>query len=189
MTQPVFPIYKVPEVPYPELVIKSRREVNTRDSVNARNFEHWQTSGKYLVNDRISNASLRNSLGAEISSLHSRPDLDKQTPFQDFLPISSRMNQNVYMNQPRYDATGPKLSNNVYFDKYDAVYDNRNAVRELQAVVYEDKSGEAIRESQKLLRRNFDSRFMPSEDLEKITQARLVLRPSLDDIRKIYRDI
>ena len=168
MTQPVFPIYRVPEVPYPELVIKSRREVNTRDSVNARNFEHWQTSGKYLVSDR--------------------PDLDKQTPFQDFLPISSRMNQNVYMNQPRYDATGPKLSNNVYFDKYDAVYDNRNAVRELQAVVYEDKTGEGIRESSKLLRRNFDSRFMPSEDLEKITQARLVLRPSLDDIRKIYRD-
>jgi hypothetical protein len=168
MTQPVFPIYRVPEVPYPELVIKSRREVNTRDTVNARNFEHWQTNGKYLVQDR--------------------PDLNKQTPFQDFLPISSRMNERNYANQPRYDATGPKLGNNIYFDKYDVAYDNRNAVRELQAVVYEDKIGEGIRESSKLLRRNFDSRFMPSEDLDKITQARLVLRPSLDDIRKIYRD-
>jgi hypothetical protein len=169
MTQPVFPIYRVPEVPYPELVIKSRREVNTRDTVNARNFEHWQTDGKYLVQDR--------------------PDLSKQTAFQDFLPISSRMNERNYTNQPRYEATGPKLGNNIYFDKYDVAYDNRNAVRELQAVVYEDKIGEGIRESSKLLRRNFDSRFMPSEDLDKITQARLVLRPSLDDIRKIYRDI
>jgi hypothetical protein len=105
MTQPVFPIYRVPEVPYPELVIKSRREVNTRDTVNARNFEHWQTNGKYLVQDR--------------------PDLNKQTPFQDFLPISSRMNERNYANQPRYDATGPKLGNNIYFDKYDVAYDNR----------------------------------------------------------------
>jgi len=166
MTQPVYPIYKVPDVPYPEMVIRSRREASTRDTVNARNFEHWQTDGKYLVQDR--------------------PDLAAQRPFQDFSPINSRMTDRSYRTQPRFDAEGHKFGQNQYFDKYDASYDNRNAVRELQAVVYEDKIEEGIRESSKLLRRNFDSRWLATEELDKITQTRLVLRPSVDDIMKGY---
>lgn len=171
MTQPVWPIYAVPEVPYPEMVIRSRREASTRDTANARNFELWQTTPKYLASDR--------------------PDLNKQRPFQDFAPISSRMNERNYTSQPRYDATtavadGHTLGQNAYFDKYDPSYDNRNAIRELQSVVYEDKSGEGIQQSQHLLRRNFDNRWMGGSEIDKITQARLILRPSMDDIRKIY---
>lgn len=169
MTQPAWPLYAVPDVPYPEMVIRSRREISTRDTVNARNFEQWQTTAKYLASDR--------------------PDLNKQRPFQDFSPISSRMNERNYTSQPRYDtSSASNLSQNKYFDKYDPSYDNRNAVRELQSVVYEDKSGEGIQQSQLLLRRNFDSRWTNGAEIDKITQARLVLRPSMDDIRKIYWD-
>ena len=171
MTQPAWPIYAVPDVPYPEMVIRSRRELSTRDTANARNFEIWQTTPKYLANDR--------------------PDLNQQRPFQDFAPISSRMNERNYTNQPRYDADSAvadskNLSQNAYFNKYDPSYDNRNAVRELQSVVYEDKSGEGIPQSQHLLRRNFDNRWISGVEIDKITQARLILRPSMDDIRKIY---
>jgi hypothetical protein len=166
MTQPVYPIYRVPEVPYPDMVIRSRREASTRDTVNARNFEHWQTDGRYLAQDR--------------------PDLASQRPFQDFSPINSRMSDRSYRVQPRFDTDGHKMGQNTYFDKYDTAYDNRNAVRELQAVVYEDKNNEGIRESSKLLKRNFDSRWITPTEMEKITQTRLVLRPSMDDIRKVY---
>jgi hypothetical protein len=101
------------------------------------------------------------------------------------------MNERNYTSQPRYDADSAvvdskNLAQNKYFDKYDPSYDNRNAIRELQSVVYEDKSGEGIPQSQHLLRRNFDNRWMSGAEIDKITQARLILRPSMDDIRKIY---
>lgn len=181
MTQPVWPAYAVPAVPPSALT--SRREFSTRDSVNARQFEHWQTDGKYLVSDR--------------------PDVGKQRPFQDFQPINSRTTDRNYRNQPRYDvlspglahgsqltaasdAAGAELSGNPYFEKYDAAYDNRNAVRELRSAVYEDKSDEGIRESSRLLRRNFDTRWIAPAEIDKLTETRMVLRPSMDDIRKIY---
>lgn len=164
MTQPVWPAYAVPAVPPSALT--SRREFSTRDSVNARQFEHWQTDGKYLVSDR--------------------PDVGKQRPFQDFQPINSRTTDRNYRNQPRYDAAGAELGGNPYFQKYDAAYDNRNAVRELRSAVYEDKSDEGIRESSRLLRRNFDTRWIAPAEIDKLTETRMVLRPSMDDIRKIY---
>lgn len=165
MTQPVWPAYAVPAVPPSALT--SRREFSTRDSVNARQFEHWQTDGKYLVSDR--------------------PDVGKQRPFQDFQPINSRTTDRNYRNQPRYLANDPKiLGGNPYFEKYDSAYDNRNAVRELRSVVYEDKSDEGTRESSRLLRRNFDTRWIAPAEIDKLTETRMVLRPSMDDIRKIY---
>jgi hypothetical protein len=168
MTQPVWPAYPVPAVPPSALT--SRREFSTRDSVNARQFEHWQTDGKYLVGDR--------------------PDTNKQRPFQDFQPINSRTTDRNYRNQPRYDATatsaGDAIGTNPYFQKYDAAYDNRNAVREVRSAIYEDKTDEGLRESSRLLRRNFDTRWLAPAELDKLTETRMVLRPSMDDIRKIY---
>lgn len=168
MTQPVWPAYVVPAVPPSALT--SRREFSTRDSVNARQFEHWQTDSKYLVSDR--------------------PDTNTQRPFQDFQPINSRTTDRNYRNQPRYDATatstGDPIGTNPYFQKYDAAYDNRNAVREVRSAIYEDKSDEGLRESSRLLRRNFDTRWLAPAELDTLTETRMVLRPSMDDIRKIY---
>lgn len=96
-----------------------RREYKTRDAVNARMFELWQTDGKYGV--------------------HNTPNLGASPVFNDTLPINSRFIQKSYMVQPRYNENGHRLAMNTYFGTYDPVYDSRNAMREIQAVVYEDK--------------------------------------------------
>ena len=164
MTQPAFPIYPVPPVPLPEMVTRSRREVSTRDMANARQFEHWQTDGK--------------------APTYNRPDMNRRQPFHDFLPINARTVERSYRSQPRFDEKGHQLGMNSYFDKYDVSYDGRNAVRELQSVVYEDKIGEAIPESNRIITRNFEWRWVPEETSRQLVQD---MRPSMDDFRINYR--
>ena len=113
MAQPVFPdnhtISAYNAFPVPEFMARSRREIDTIDAINARQFEHWQTDGKYGV--------------------YNRPDMNKQAPFYDMMPNVSRMNDKSYRSQPRYDATGAKGVQNSYFDKYDTTFDARNMTR------------------------------------------------------------
>jgi hypothetical protein len=144
MTQPVYPIYPVPPVPFPEMVIRSRHEFSTRDAANARNYELWQTDGKHGVNNR--------------------PDMNAQAPFQDFLPINSRMVERRYHPQPRFTEDGHKGGMNPYFDKYDTAYDSRNTVRELQAVVYEDKGFEYLPQSRAIVSRGIDHRWIDGRE-------------------------
>jgi len=166
MAQPVFPIYNVPLVPNPQMVIRSRREIDTRDAVNARQFEHWQTDGKH--------------------GTMNRPDLNKQAPFHDVLPINSRTNERNYRSQPRYEVDGHRGNMNPYFDKYDTTYDARNTVRELRATVYEDKSTGYLAESRHLLERNFDNRWLDTTQVKRQLEATESLRPQMDDITKFY---
>jgi hypothetical protein len=140
MTQPVFPIYPVPPVPFPEMVIRSRHDLDTRDAANARNYELWQTDGKHGV--------------------YNRPDMNAQAPFQDFLPINSRMIERRYHPQPRFAEDGHRGGMNPYFDKYDTAYDSRNMVRELQAVVYEDKGFEYLPQSRAIVTRGVEHRWL-----------------------------
>jgi hypothetical protein len=149
--------------------IRSRRELNTRDVENARNFEHWQTDGKYMT--------------------YNRPDLNAQAPFHEFLPINSRFDNRSYVSQPRFDAKGHRLAQNTYFDKYDPSYDSRNAVRELQAVVYEDKNVEGVKESNRLSARQFDNRWLNSTQQKILVDASVSLRPNMDDFTKVYRPL
>ena len=50
MAQPVYPdkhtISAYNAFPVPEFMARSRREIDTIDAINARQFEHWQTDGK-----------------------------------------------------------------------------------------------------------------------------------------------
>lgn len=112
---------------------RSRREARTRDAVNARMYELWQTDGKYGV--------------------YNTPDLQKRAPFNDTLPINSRFIQRSYRVQPRYNEKGHRLAMNQYFGTYDPVYDSRNAMREIQAVVYEDKLDLAQHNAKQILTR------------------------------------
>jgi hypothetical protein len=112
---------------------RSRREARTRDAVNARMYELWQTDGKYGV--------------------YNSPDLRKRAPFNDTLPINSRFIQRSYRVQPRYNENGHRLAMNQYFGTYDPVYDSRNAMREIQAVVYEDKLDLAQHNAKEILTR------------------------------------
>jgi hypothetical protein len=172
MAQPVWPNKNTESVirafPPPQFMARSRREVDTKDAVNARQFEHWQTDGKY--------------------GIQNRPDLNKQAPFYDMQPINSRMSERNYSSQPRYDQ-GDGIDRggmNPYFDKYDTSFDARNTIRELRSVVYEDKNINYIAESNHLLERNFDNRWFDPKELKETVNAAESLRFKMDDIRTVY---
>ena len=170
MAQPVFPdrhtISAYEAFPLPKFMPRTRREVDPTDAINARQFEHWQTDGKY--------------------GIYNRPDINKQAPFYDMLPNDSRMNDKSYRSQPRFDAEGHRGVQNPYFDKYDTSADARNMTRELKASVYEDKNTGYLEESNKLLARNFDSRWLnPTVAIQQAAAAE-ELRPKMDDIRTFY---
>jgi hypothetical protein len=160
-----------PAIPLPEMVIRSRREVNPHDAINARQFEHWQTDGKY--------------------GIYNRPDLNKTAPYMTTSPINSRFVDREYRNQPRFDQFGHRLEMNSYFDKYDTTSDSRNTVRELRATVYEDKNIEHLPENNRLISRNFDSRFLreseQKEMAESIVRADNFLRPQMNNMHTFYR--
>jgi hypothetical protein len=168
MAQPVWPLPSTPIFPNPKFIARTRRETDTHDAINARQFEHWQTDGKY--------------------DIMNRPDLNKQAPFYDMLPNDSRKNNNSYRSQPRFDVDSHRGSMNPYFDKYDTSFDSRNMTRELRASVYEDKHTGYLNESEHLLQRNFDNRWLNSNVAEQQAKTIEELRPKMDDIHIFYRN-
>jgi len=172
MAQPVFPnkgtAAMMEAFPHPQFITRTRREVDPIDAINARQFEHWQTNGK--------------------SGTYNRPDMNKQAPFYDMAPNASRMSDRNYRTQPRYDVDGHKGVENTYFDKYDTTSDARNMARELKASVYEDKNTGFIKESERLLQRNFDSRWLNPQVALQQAEAAEALRPKMDDIRLFYQN-
>jgi hypothetical protein len=170
MAQPVFPLPTVEQAigafPNPEFITRTRREVTPSDAINARQYEHWQTASKY--------------------STYNRPDLNRQAPYHDMVPNSSRISARDYRAQPRFDAGADKGSNNPYFDKYDATSDSRNMARELRGSVYEDKRNDFRRESEIMLTRNFDNRWMNPTVVQQQVKAAESLRPKMDDIQQFY---
>jgi hypothetical protein len=172
MAQPVFPdqhtISAYEAFPLPRFMARTRREVDPIDAINARQFEHWQTDGKY--------------------GTMNRPDLNKQAPFYDQLPSDSRTNDKSYRSQPRFDVSSNRGGQNPYFDKYDTSFDPRNMTRELRASVYEDKNTGYLPESQRLLQRNFDNRWLNPTVVVQQAQVAEQLRPKMDDIRLYYHN-
>lgn len=169
MSRASLPIATIASMPPPEMSLRSRREVSTRDVENARQFEHWQTDGKAMTNNR--------------------PDVNAQAPFHEFQPINSRFVEREYRNQPRFQTDGGELAMNPYFNKYDPNYDSRNAVRELQASVYEDKSVDSGRENQGILGRQLENRWLNPTQQREVVEVSTRLRPSVDDFRKVYRPL
>ena len=172
MAQPVFPdnhtISAYQAFPLPKFIARTRREVDPTDAINSRQFEHWQTDGKY--------------------DIMNRPDLNTQSPFYDQLPNDSRMNDRSYRSQPRYDVHSSRGEYNPYFDKYDTSFDPRNMTRELRASVYEDKNTGFLHESEHLLQRNFDNRWLNPNVVLQQAKAAEQLRPKMDDIRMYYHN-
>lgn len=170
MAQSVYPdkhtISACNAFPLPQFMPRTRREIDATDAINARQFEHWQTDGKYGVMNR--------------------PDINKQAPFYDMLPNDSRQSDRSYRAQPRYDVDAPRGVENPYFNKYDTTFDARNTTRELRASVYEDKNTGYLNESEKLLQRNFDNRWLNPKVVSQQAQAAEQLRPKMDDIRLYY---
>ena len=172
MAQPVYPDQHTASsynaFPHPQFITRTRREVDTKDSVNARQFEHWQTNSKYGV--------------------YNRPDMNKQAPFYDMMPNDSRTDSKSHRSQPRFDASGSRGGENPYFDKYDTASDARNTTRELRASVYEDKNTGYTKESNMLLQRQFDNRWLDPLVAQQQAAAAEELRPKMDDIRMFYQN-
>jgi len=154
--------------PLPRFISRMRREMDTKDSVNSRQFEHWQTNAPSMT--------------------EGRPDVHRRAPFYDMAPNTSRFTEQNYRSQPRYDVDGERGVQNSFFDKYDTTSDSRNMTRELKASVYEDKSTGFLKESEKLLERNFDNRWLNGTVMQQQAAAAEQLRPKRDDIRLYYRN-
>ncbi len=83
------------------------------------------------------------------------------------------------------------LSDNPYFEKYDVASDSRNIVRELRASVTEDVVDRGVRESQLLLRREMENRWLPANyaEVQGIDQlsAYELMRPRTNNMGRNYR--
>jgi|LauGreDrversion4_2_1035121.scaffolds.fasta_scaffold25537_1 hypothetical protein len=171
MSQPSYPTQHTDEVraafPMPQFMPRTRREIHSTDAINARQFEHWQTAGRH--------------------GTYNRPDIHQQVPFYDVMPNTSRTTDRSYRSQPRFDPDVERGGQQDYFMKYDTTSDSRNMTRELRASVYEDKNNGYQRESNSIMERNIEHRWLLP--VAPVQQANVVeeLRPKVDDIRVVYR--
>lgn len=169
------PTYYTPEMSFLSMNVRSRREINTRDAANIRQFEHWQTDAPYLQMDR--------------------PDLSGARILSDMNPTNSRkLDGQQYLQNRPMKAGQDSFNNNPYFQGYAPEYDSRNAVRELRSVVYEDRFDRGVRESKQLLGRTFSTQwleptYVADNNLNTLNslEAYEQLKPQMDDIEKSFR--
>ena len=155
--------------------IRSRREINTRDAANIRQFEHWQTDAPYLQMDR--------------------PDVNGPKILSDMNPTNSRkLDGKLYQQNRPMKAGQDSLSKNPYFEGYAPEYDSRNAVRELRSAIYEDRFDKGVRESKSLLGRTFTTQwleptYVKDNNLDTLNslEAYEQLKPQMDNITKNFR--
>jgi hypothetical protein len=169
------PTYYTPQTSFLSMNVRSRREINTRDAANIRQFEHWQTDAPYLQMDR--------------------PDLSGAKILSDMNPTNSRkLDGKQYLQNRPMKAGEDGFTNNPYFQGYAPEYDSRNAVRELRSVIYEDRFDKGVRESKYLLGRTFTSQwltptYVTDNNLNTLNslEAYEQLKPQMDDIAKSFR--
>jgi hypothetical protein len=164
-------ITKGPDLVLPEFSIRSRREQPIRDVFNARQYEKW--------NSDVPGPS------------QNFPDTNRQQPHQDMNPINTRTVTRDYRQAQPYIAEGPALGNNPYFQKFDVASDPRNVARELNGAVYEYNPPRDQTTSQRLLARNFESRYIAEDEskgsYEKAIDIYAGLRPKLNDMKAKFR--
>lgn len=169
------PTYYSPQMSFLSMNVRSRREINTRDAANIRQFEHWQTDAPYLQMDR--------------------PDLSGARILSDMNPTNSRkLDGKLYLQNQPMKAGQDGFTQNPYFQDYAPQYDSRNAVRELRSVVYEDRFDKGVRESKRLLERSYTTAWQAPEHVAEKNLATLnslvayeQLKPQMDDIQKNFR--
>lgn len=169
------PAYYTPETNFLSMNVRSRREMNTRDAANIRQFEHWQTDAPYLQMDR--------------------PDVNGARILSDMNPTNSRsLDGSLYQQNPQLKAGKDGFTKNDYFQGYAPEYDSLNAVRELRSAVYENRFDKGVRESKYLLGRTFTTQwveptYVEENNLDSLNslEAYEHLKPQMDDIAKNFR--
>jgi hypothetical protein len=165
------PIASGPALILPQFSLRSRREQPVRDLFNARQYEHWNTDVP--------------------GPTQNFPNKGVQAPHQDMKPINTRTVERDYRQSQPFEANGPSLGNNPYFQKFDVATDPRNVARELQSAVYEYNPPRDQTTSNRLLSRNFDSRYVPEPEVkasyEKAIDVYAGMRPKLNDMKAVFR--
>ena len=160
-----------PPLVLPQFSLRSRREQPVRDLFNARQYEHWNTD--------VPGPS------------QNFPDKNVQVKHQDMNPINTRTVERDYRQAQPFVANGAPLGNNPYFQKFDVATDPRNVARELQSAVYEYNPPRDQTVSDRLLSRNFDSRYVPEPEVkatyEKAIDIYAGMRPKLNDMKAVFR--
>ena len=157
-------------IPPPKMQARVRKETATQDTINARQFEQWNSDSPVQQGGAV--------------------PAEKRPPvFYDMAPLSSRTDKRDFRQSQPFIADGPQLAENPYFDRYDPTRDPRNMVREVRSVVYEDKEADrGIENSKRLLERGLTSRWMPEgSDMNAPMLAYEVMRPKIDSIEVDYR--
>ena len=159
--------------PYFSYNLRSRREVNARDSANARQFEHWQTDAPAMQNDR--------------------PDVNGQPILNDMNPTNSRtLDSKPYFQNATMKAGQDSFTQNPYFQGYAPAFDPRNAIREVRSAVFEDRFDRGVKESKALLARNFTSAWLDPDYVKdnnlNTLRAYESLKPTMDDMEKTFRE-
>jgi len=162
-------------IPPPKMQLRVRRETNTLDTINARQFEVWQNSAPVVQGGVIDDDPTH-----------------MKAVYYDMAPQSSRTDKQDYRQAQPFVAKGPSLAMNPYFDRYDPTRDPRNMIREVRSVVYEEKEADrGLEESRRLMDRGYMSRWMPEgssvEDMKATLQAYEVMRPKVDTINEVYK--
>jgi hypothetical protein len=160
-------------IPPAKMQLRVRRETNTYDTINARQFESWQATAPVVQGGAIDD------------------DPTQMRPvFYDMAPQNSRTDKQDYRQSQPFVANGPSLAMNPYFDRYDPTRDPRNMIREVRSVVYEDKEADrGLEESRRLVDRAYVSRWLREGDEEELRaslSAYEVMRPKVDTIDTTY---
>lgn len=200
----------------PAYALRARREVDTHEAVNSRFVNHW-------MNDVPNNQQgMHMDMNPTASRLY-REDIRQSQPYiipTDISGVNAKLTDALQsiqwlITQPQTEFVKKQLehyeelyklllkeelmlqmdstSSNPYFQKYDVASDSRNIVRELRGVVSEDIVDRGVRESQKLLQRDMESRWISaaSADRREVSQNPIeafeLMRPKLSDFRKQYR--
>jgi len=155
-------------IPPKQFQLRARIETVTRDTVNAKQVEHWQSdtpdyTQNYPKLQKSPNQLIPDSFSIEKG--YSEPNYKiNNIVYNDMAPINTRTDARDYKQSQPFVAGGPDLAYNPYFDRYDPVRDPRNAIRELRSAVYEDKgTARGIHESQKMLKRQYENRWVAEE--------------------------
>jgi hypothetical protein len=126
-----------------------------------------------------------NTLTQALTSARSQSERDRLTS-----EISNRQDLYTALLQRKQQADIDNLTSNPYFEKYDVQGDTRNIIRELQSVVTEDIVDRGLEQSQKLIRRGMESRWLPahfaeSQGLDTLSAYDL-MRPKFNKQEKTY---
>jgi hypothetical protein len=142
------------------------------------------------LNDQVTQTlSTIQNLRDQLSFAVARKDLVAQSTLKGKLVIPEETYRILLTRQKQIQID--TLSENPYFEKYDVASDSRNIVRELRGSVSEDVTDKGVAQSQKLLRRELESRWLPSNYAENqgidSLSAFELMRPRMNNQTRTYR--